>query len=179
MHILLTGGTGFIGASLCHRLHDLGHQLTVLSRKPESVKALCGKEVLAIQALSQLSTQDEFDVIINLAGIPIADKRWTSARKKALEDSRVGITHALVDFIGSCQKKPEVLISGSAVGFYGDCGDTLVDEDSPFHEEYSHELCQRWEQEALLSSKRSWITLIKMNRRFYRIIRCLSLMHLH
>ncbi|NRB37940.1 MAG: TIGR01777 family protein [Pseudomonadales bacterium] len=149
MKILMTGGTGFIGAFLCHRLVNNGHKVTVLSRKPERVKSICGKEVSAIQNFNQLVSSDEFDAIINLAGMPIADRRWTRARKKSLEDSRISITHELIVYLRSCDYKPEVIISGSAVGFYGDCGDEVINESSPFHREYTHDLCEHWEQEAM------------------------------
>lgn len=148
MKILITGGTGFIGKKLCHFLLDKEHELTVLSRNPEKVSTLCGKEVKAISNIDQLTASDSFDAIINLAGEGIADARWTTARKKVLLDSRIGTTKQLVKFIERADKKPEVFISGSAIGFYGNLGSLVLTEDSEPHEEFSHELCLKWEAAA-------------------------------
>ncbi|HET8802628.1 MAG TPA: TIGR01777 family oxidoreductase [Marinobacter sp.] len=147
--ILLTGGTGFIGQRLCPELLALGHDLTVLSRQPsETVRALCGR-VEATRDLEQLRSHPGYDVVINLAGEGIADKRWSEARKQALRTSRIGITRALVDIIRSWKSLPEVLISGSAVGFYGDQGSAGVTEETPPHDEFTHRLCRDWENAAL------------------------------
>jgi len=148
MNILITGGTGFIGTSLCAVLLHRGHHLTVYSRHPEQVAELCGKPVLAVRLLDDLTTEDQFDAIINLAGEGIADARWTAARKKQLLDSRIATTEQLVDFIERVRNKPKVLISGSAVGFYGNQADTVLDENSPPHDDFAHRLCAQWEQAA-------------------------------
>ena len=148
MKILITGGTGFIGRELCKLLLESEHQLTVLSRKPESVSGLCGAKVKAINKLDDLSKNDSFDAIINLAGEGIADARWSPSRKQILLDSRVKVTEQLVAFIDRAEKKPAVLISGSAVGYYGDQGATELDESSAFNGGYSHSLCAEWEAAA-------------------------------
>ena len=153
MKILITGGTGFIGKKLCHFLLDKEHELTVLSRHPEKVNTLCGESVKAINNIDQLTASDSFDAIINLAGEGIADARWTTARKQVLLDSRINTTKQLVAFIERADKKPEVFISGSAVGFYGNRGSLLLAEDSEPHEEFSHELCSKWEVAAQEAEK--------------------------
>ena len=145
MKILITGGTGFIGRELCKLLLESEQQLTVLSRKPESVAALCGANVHAINKLADLSKKDSFDAIINLAGEGIADARWSPSRKQVLLDSRVKVTEQLIEFIDRAEKKPAVLISGSAVGYYGDQGATELDESSAFKEGFAHRLCAEWE----------------------------------
>ncbi|GGC78093.1 TIGR01777 family oxidoreductase [Marinobacter halophilus] len=148
--VLITGGTGFIGTVLCRDLISKGYSLTVLSRQgADTVRALCGRvEVTA--DLKNLEGHPGFHAVINLAGEGIADKRWTEARKQALRDSRIGVTRRLVATIKSWQNLPEVLVSGSAVGFYGDQRDHLVTEDTQPNAEFTHELCHDWEQEALV-----------------------------
>lgn len=148
MKILITGGTGFIGTDLCHSLIAHNHQLTVLSRRPDQVASLCGETVLAITNLNQLQNTDHFDAIINLAGEGIADSRWTAQRKAVLQDSRIKITEQLTLYIARAETKPEVLISGSAIGFYGNRGDTELHEKSSSVNDFAHKLCQQWENAA-------------------------------
>ena len=150
MQILITGGTGFIGKTLCRRLSRSGHQLTVLSRQPpERVRHLCGDSVTPLPSLNELSPQTGFDAVVNLAGESIVAKRWTKARKKLLWDSRVGLTSELIDVIATAESKPGVMVSGSAVGYYGNRGDMVLDEDSDFSDDFGHRLCAAWEEQAL------------------------------
>jgi hypothetical protein len=148
MRILITGGTGFIGAHLCGQLLEAGHQLVVFSRRPEQVESLCGQAVEAIGSLDEITRQSEFDAVINLAGEPIADKRWSARRKQLLMESRLETTRKLVQAVAAMHRPPSCLINASAVGFYGDQGDRPVDESTLPHEEFSHELCRLWEQAA-------------------------------
>ncbi len=149
MHMLITGGTGFIGRHLCQSLLGQNHTLTVLSRQPdERVTRICG-EVGVIHSLDELTPEHRFDAIVNLAGEPIIGPSWSESRKKALWDSRVTLTEKLVSWIGRAETKPQVLISGSAVGYYGDQGDRILDEDSPPVEKgFGQKLCAAWEQAA-------------------------------
>jgi uncharacterized protein (TIGR01777 family) len=149
MNILLTGGTGFIGAKLCHALSADGHELTVLSRSPGKVPALCGDSVKGVARLDELGPDTHFDAVINLAGEGIADARWNERRKRQLLDSRAGVTRQLIGYMERVDRKPEVLISGSAVGYYGDRGDQPLDENAAAHDEFAHRLCAEWEQTAL------------------------------
>ncbi|MDF0750636.1 TIGR01777 family oxidoreductase [Marinobacter sp. 71-i] len=147
--ILITGGTGFIGQPLCQQLIGKGYSLTVLSRQPTvTVQALCGR-VEAVGDLERLRNHPGFDIVINLAGEGIADKRWSDTRKQALRDSRIQLTNTLTSVIRSWESKPEALVSGSAVGFYGDQGSQRVTEQTPPHDEFTHHMCSDWEQEAL------------------------------
>lgn len=149
MQILITGGTGFIGRALCRSLLRQGHGLTVLSRQPaQRVRRLCGEAVTPISGFDALSRQSPCDAVVNLAGEPIAAARWSDARKKLLWDSRVRLTGDLVDFMADLDKPPSVLISGSAVGYYGDRGDTVLDEGSDAADDFSHRLCDAWEEAA-------------------------------
>ncbi len=154
MRILITGGTGFIGRSLCKELLRAGHQLTVLSRKPETVPEKCGATVFALKSLDEWTSELHFDAVINLAGEPIVGPRWSERRKRILWDSRITLTERLVDAIRRAKSKPEVLISGSAVGIYGNQGDTILDENSaPVPDGFGQKLCQAWEDVALRSTE--------------------------
>lgn len=149
MNYLITGGTGLIGTEICRKLQAAGHTVIVLSRSRDKVHRRCGLSAVAITSLDEIGQSEQVDIIINLAGAPIADARWSDKRKRVLEQSRIGITEQLVTWIAGRDKKPLSLISGSAVGWYGDQGDRLLNEQSSFNNEYAHQLCDRWEQAAL------------------------------
>ena len=149
MHILITGGTGLIGRQLCKALLAEGHALTVLSRNPESVPAKCGREVAAMTSLDEWQPDRNFDAVINLAGEPIVDARWTLQRKRVLWDSRVTLTQDLVRHLAAAARKPGVLLSGSAIGYYGDRGDTPLDENAVAGTDFPARLCKTWEAAAL------------------------------
>lgn len=148
MNILITGGTGFIGHALAKSLIEQGHAVTVLSRSPDKVAKLCGSGVNALDSLAQLKAEDSFQTIINLAGTPIVDARWSEARKQLIRDSRIRLTEHLITCIDRMDVKPELLISGSAIGYYGDQGDTVLTEQSPPFEDFSQQLCADWEATA-------------------------------
>ncbi|MGZ8184110.1 MAG: TIGR01777 family oxidoreductase [Methylobacter sp.] len=148
MNVLITGGTGFIGSALTRSLTEQGHQVTVLSRNPDSVTKRCGFEVNALGSLQQLKPEDSYQIIINLAGEPIFDARWSEARKKLIRDSRINLTEQLIGCIARMTIKPVLLISGSAIGYYGDQGDTILTEQSATRQDFSHQLCADWEAAA-------------------------------
>ncbi|MEK7811380.1 MAG: TIGR01777 family oxidoreductase [Pseudomonadota bacterium] len=149
MNILITGGTGLIGRQLCKALLAEGNQLTVLSRHPETVAEKCGLEVEAFATLEDWKPDRVFDAIINLAGEPIVDAYWSAKRKQVLWDSRVTLTEKLVQRIAAAKQKPKVLLSGSAVGFYGNRGDTELAESAVMGNDFAARLCNAWEQAAL------------------------------
>lgn len=148
-NILITGGTGFLGRALVQDWLEQGHRVTVLSRNPVAAAQLLGAEANPIGDLSLLPAGAHFDAVVNLAGEPIFGGRWTDARKKRLRDSRIALTERLVDFIAGLAVKPEVLISGSAVGIYGDQGDALLTERNIGKNSFSQRLCADWENAAL------------------------------
>ena len=149
MRILITGGTGLIGRSLCQYWLAQGHELYVWSRTPERVKDLCGAAVHAVAELRELD-QVKLDAVINLAGAPIADRPWTQARRKLLRASRIDLTERLVHWMASLPDKPAVLISGSAVGWYGDGGEQVLTESSSVQNpDFATQLCADWEAAAL------------------------------
>ena len=146
MKILITGGTGLIGRYLVSRLLTLGHAVVVVTRSPDSARQRLDKRVELWPGLEQRSHLNDIDAVINLAGEPIADKRWTDAQKARLCDSRWQITQRLVALIKASDTPPAVLLSGSAAGYYGDLGEVVVTEEEPPHNEFTHKLCARWEQ---------------------------------
>ena len=148
MKILITGGTGFIGRTLCHRLLDLEHELIVLSRRPEQVSKLCGEPATAILNLEDVSPDESIDAIINLSGEGIADARWTKSRKQKLLDSRINITEQLIAYVAKAKYKPSVMISGSAVGYYGNNSDPNLDESTDNPDDFAQQLCIQWEAAA-------------------------------
>ncbi|MFC4258921.1 TIGR01777 family oxidoreductase [Marinobacter lacisalsi] len=146
--ILVTGGTGFIGRVLCPNLLEAGYEVDVLSRqKPEDVRAICGR-VTPIRHLTGLGERPGYDAVVNLAGEGIAEKRWTEPRKQVLRDSRIALTRELVSALLSHEKLPHVMVSGSAVGYYGAQGEAIVTEKSAPNDEFSHRLCADWEKAA-------------------------------
>ena len=146
MRVLLTGGTGLIGRHLISRLLTLGHTVCVVTRSPEKARQMLDARVEIWPGLQNVSTLDGVDAVVNLAGEPIADKRWTHAQKQKLCDSRWAITQRLSELIQASETPPAVLISGSATGYYGDLGEVVVTEEEPPHNEFTHKLCARWEQ---------------------------------
>lgn len=150
-HVLVTGGTGFIGQQLIHALLADGHRVTVLTRTPERATKLFDEKVGAFQSLDAIPTSDTVDIVVNLAGARSLGLRWTAARKEALLRSRVTLTQNLVRWIGSLQQKPRLLLSASAIGYYGvqpQGDDRLLSETSPPQSVFMSELCQAWEQAA-------------------------------
>jgi len=146
---LITGGTGLVGRALIAELLKSDNQVTVLTRSAKKASTRVLPSVLLVEKLSQIPSSTAFDYVVNLAGEPIADKRWSRAQKDKLWASRVDLTRELVDWIKQHQPLPKALISGSAVGWYGDGKDQLLTEESVAHPEYTHSLCQAWESEAL------------------------------
>lgn len=151
MRVLVTGGSGFVGQRLCRRLKEAGHRLLVVSREPEQVR-----DRLPDGADIRRSVLDFVDTppqaIVNLAGEPIAAHRWSDDQKERLIESRVNVTRDLVmlcEQLGSSGgHAPRVMVSASAMGYYGDQGDLVVTEETTPHDEFAHRLCKRWEEAA-------------------------------
>lgn len=149
MNILLSGGTGLIGQALCRHWLRQGHHLWVWSRSPQDVAQRCGEQVTGVGTLDELD-QIRLDAVINLAGAPIADRHWTRSRRALLWNSRIRLTDQLVEWLSQREQKPAVLLSGSAVGWYGDGGERQLSEgDRPVTEDFASQLCAAWEEAAL------------------------------
>lgn len=144
MDILVTGGTGLIGNEFI-RQHRNKYNFTVISRNQEKARALLGSDVAVVSSVSQVEDISTFDAVINLAGEPIADKRWTDTQKRVICESRWSITSELVAKINDSKTPPSVFISGSAIGFYGNQNEKHVTEDTSPKNEFTHQLCSKWE----------------------------------
>ena len=148
--ILITGGTGFIGRHLCQRLIADNWQVIVLTRNSKAGARQLPGTVRLVGNLDQLEAELIIDAVVNLAGEPLAEGRWTAARKERFYSSRIGTTEQLCSFFAARTQRPKVVISGSAIGFYGagNGGISPVDECSPAVDNFSHQLCSSWEQSA-------------------------------
>ena len=148
MRILVTGGSGFIGTHLIRALRARGDTVDVLSRQMQSVRGDTGARLYS--HLDQIP--EGVEAVVNLAGAPIA-KRWNEGYKAVLRDSRLRLTAELVDWMANQPTPPAVLVSGSAVGYYGSQGDRELDEAAPPKGGFAHELCADWEREAERASE--------------------------
>ncbi len=146
MNVLITGGTGFIGGALSRELRNSGHNVIVTTRRQTDSKE---KLTWNLPALIPSDTMSNIDAVVNLAGESIASGRWTKKRKQLIMSSRMNITRALVQSMQNANPKPKVLISASAIGFYGPRGDEFVTEDAPAGTDFLADVCRAWEAEAL------------------------------
>ncbi len=149
MKILLTGGTGFIGRELLKHLTT--HEIILVTRSASKAKAALNHtdvgNVTYIESLKDLYDLNDIDAVINLAGEPIADKRWSDAQKHTICDSRWKLTESIVALIHASTSPPAVFISGSAVGYYGDQQDHPFDESLLVHDiGFPHVVCSKWEE---------------------------------
>lgn len=145
---LVTGGTGFIGTALSTALTAEGHEQMILTRRPEKHRGRFPATVSLIDSLELIPAEEKIDGIINLAGEGIADRRWSEKRKQVLFQSRIGVTEQVVTLVDRLETKPAVMISGSAVGYYGAQEDAELTEESQPSPEFTHELCREWESSA-------------------------------
>ena len=145
MKVLITGGSGFIGTPLKKELHKAGHEVMITTRR-KSIEM--DKLTWSPPDLISSDIISTIDAVINLAGEPIAPKRWTEERKKLILSSRINTTRALVQSIEKSDKRPKVFISASAVGYYGPRDDEPVNEDESPSSDYLASVCLQWEAEA-------------------------------
>lgn len=153
MNILVTGGTGFIGRHVIQHLLGRGDEVSVLTRDRRRAEALFQGRVHAVESLNELSAARAPEAVINLAGQNLGSGRWNAALKEAFIDSRVNTTRQVVNYIARLPVKPRVLVSGSAVGYYGARGDTPLEEDVPPGDEYQSHLCEAWEHAAMAAER--------------------------
>jgi uncharacterized protein len=152
--ILLSGASGTLGSALAAALRQSGARvLRLVRRKPESADELrwdpSGKPASSSQAVHGLSFEMErlegITAAVHLSGANVASRRWTAAYKREMTESRVVTAQVLAEALASLKAPPKVLVAASAVGFYGDRGDEVLDEDSPAGSGYFPELCTAWE----------------------------------
>ncbi|WP_258807017.1 TIGR01777 family oxidoreductase [Pseudidiomarina sp. CB1] len=163
MKLLITGGTGLIGTELVKRLRER-YSITVLSRKPKRAIERFGKGVHALASLDEVQNIGDFYGVINLQGEGIADKRWSERQKLRIQQSRWGITRQLTELIQQSDTPPQVLISGSAIGYYGDQGSQTMTEDEVVErpEDFAQQLCAEWERLALAAqSEKTRVCIVR------------------
>ncbi len=149
--ILITGGSGFIGRHLCRAAIKRKYTVIVLTRDRSMAAKHLPSDVSLIDDLNQLEAYPAVDIVVNLAGQSLAEGRWTMKRKGQLLESRVGTTDKLFNYFKTSNAKPpQVVISGSAVGFYGagNGEDKPITENAGSEANFSHYLCAQWEQSA-------------------------------
>ena len=149
MRLFTTGCTGFIGHGLVPALEAAGHELILATRHPDRARRLSSTAQVVVADTRQPGPWQEHvataEGVINLAGEPIAEKRWTDEHKALLQQSRTATTRNLVETIAAADPGPQVLISGSAVGYYGTSGAGEYSEGSPCGTDFLAHVCQEWE----------------------------------
>ena len=157
MKIAITGATGFVGSRLVERLHERGDRLLILSRDaakarrifPESV--FPNLEIIAYTPEKSGTWQNAIagcDAVVNLAGAPIADERWTPERQQIILNSRKIGTEKIVEAISQAKPKPQVLVNASAIGYYGTSETATFDETSQSGDDFLASVCTQWEAAA-------------------------------
>jgi uncharacterized protein (TIGR01777 family) len=162
MKVVVAGGSGFLGRALSQSLAADGHDVCVLTRGagdrtfntvPWTPNGASGPWASAI---------DGADAVVNLAGESIAAKRWTAEQKQRILDSRVQATRSLAAAIQGCPNPPSLLVSGSAVGYYGPLSDEVATEDTPPGSDFLARVCVTWEDEARrAATPRTRVTCIR------------------
>ena len=150
--VLVTGATGFIGRRLVEALAAGGHQPIVLARDPAKAVRLAPPFRL-VTSLDQIASDARIDAIVNLAGEPVADRLWTAARRRRILASRLRVTRDVVRLIARLDRKPAVLVSGSAIGWYGLWQDETLTEFDGGKACFTHRVCAAWERAALLAER--------------------------
>ncbi len=148
--VIITGATGFIGKALCFRLAEEGYEVVSLTRSLKKGKELFGNKAIAARwdgksAENWQAFVDGALAIVNLAGENIGSGRWTPQKKESILRSRLDAGRAVVEAVESVEKKPEVVIQASAIGYYGSRDDELIDENSSPGEGFLAGVAKEWE----------------------------------
>lgn len=141
MQVAITGASGLIGTALRRSLEAAGHTPIPLTRRPDGSGIGWDPAAGEIDA----AALEGIDAVVHLAGEPIAGLRWTDAKKKAIRDSRIDGTTLLASTLAGLKRPPSVLLSGSAIGYYGDRGDEILTEDSTPGDDFLASVCRQWE----------------------------------
>lgn len=154
MRVVIAGGSGFLGTRLTDALVGRGDEVTTLTRRPDSASksgpvSQVGWKADGTADGTLIAAVDAADAVVNLAGAGIADRRWTTAGKRLLRDSRILPTQSLVQAVRASSSRPRIFIQGSAVGYYGaTLDDTIFDESAAPGADFLGRLCADWEREA-------------------------------
>lgn len=180
MKVLISGATGLVGTELIAQLKQQGHQpISLVRRKANSPDEI---EWDPANGFIAAGAMDGIDAVVNLAGATTGKIPWTKNYKKELIQSRLGSTKTLVEAIQDASNPPKVLISGSASGIYGDCGDQLLSETAPKGSGFLSDLADQWEQEALKAQGMTRVVLVRttmvMSRKLGALGRLLPLIKL-
>jgi uncharacterized protein (TIGR01777 family) len=147
MRVLVSGATGLVGSEVIRQLKEQGHEPLRLVRR--SAVATDEVEWDPSRGYLQADIMETVDAVVNMAGATTGKIPWTSKYKEEIVSSRINSTRTLVDAMKAAKNKPTVLVSGSASGFYGDCGDKVLSESAPKGSGFLSDLAHEWEQEAL------------------------------
>jgi uncharacterized protein (TIGR01777 family) len=170
--LLLLGCTGFVGRELVPHLLGLGHELTLVSRRADPLpRSLLDRVDLLQLDSSEQTSWDRDDLlsvlaaaegVVNLAGEPIAERRWTPSQRQRLRDSRLVTTGCLVRAMAEQATPPKVLVNASAVGVYGTSPDRRFDESSPAGDDFLATLCQDWEAAASAAPEATRVVVLRI-----------------
>ena len=151
MRVLISGASGLVGSEVARQLNASGHEAIKLVRR----KAAAADEVEWNPALGQIpgDLMDSIDAVVNMAGATTGKIPWTKKYKQEIVNSRIDSTRTLVKAMAAAKTPPKVFVSGSASGFYGDCGNQLLSETAPKGTGFLSDLANQWEQEALQAPK--------------------------
>ena len=141
MKVIVAGGSGYVGKALVRSLLGDEHDVVVISRQPSSNGSqarLAGWDEVTAEV-------DGADAVVNLAGVSIGGPRWTARRKQAIRSSRVETTRTIAAAIAAAGVKPRVFVTASGIDYYGDSGDTVVDETAPAGSSFLAHVCSEWE----------------------------------
>ena len=156
MKIIVTGSTGLVGTALVRSLLSEGHQVTRLVRGDSQTFSAPGTAAVRwdpSKGTVEAAELEGHDAVVHLAGEPVAGGRWTDEKKRRIRDSRVKSTKLLAETLAGLREKPKVLVSASAIGFYGNRGGEVLHEESASGEDFLSEVCRDWEKAALPASQ--------------------------
>tara|TARA_Y100001968_G_scaffold324404_1_gene363657 strand:+ start:1331 stop:2260 length:930 start_codon:yes stop_codon:yes gene_type:complete len=174
MRLFLLGCTGFIGRELIPRLLNSGHHLTVISRnvQPHSLRGLSSKQLQHLQIdpskpinwenTELLEALSKANGVINLAGEPITEKRWSDQQCEIITNSRLSTTASLIKTMSGLQEMPEILVNASAIGFYGTSQDSFFTENSSCGDDFLSNLCFQWEHLAMQKPNTTRLVLLRI-----------------
>jgi uncharacterized protein len=161
MRIVIAGGTGFLGGALTAALRADGHDVVVLTRQTATLPPGLASWTPDGTAGAWARVVDGADAVINLAGAPLDEKRWTEPRKRVLVESRVLATRSLATAIAAAGRPPALFLSSSAVGYYGPRGEEAVTESDAAGADFLARLVVQWEAEATTATSGTRVVLLR------------------